>query len=140
MYKVDGAGWFINDDFGQKAGRLWNDSMTNTLPCEGWKVFDSVKGYVDDPPNPNEVEELESKCDKITITVRGEAAKDFPEIQGAYKKNNMFWQGWPIFENSKGNYLFVDDKDYWALGSELGGRRKLIGKFTSNKDSKIKLE
>ena len=65
----------------------------------------------------------------VTITLSGKPAEKVPEVQGRYKKQNMIWQGHHVYKQSNGLYLYVDwGWNSWAVGSELGGIRKLIGK------------
>jgi len=120
IYKVDGDGWYINDSLWKKDGRLRNDARTNTLPLAGWKV----RGEVEDPTLSITIGAMETNGDNLTITLSGKPAKEVPEVQGRYKKQNLMWHGHHVYKQSNGHYLYVHWYYYggcWAVGSELGG-------------------
>ena len=128
IYKVDGDGWYVNNSLGKKK-KGWL-ARTNTLPLAGWKVY----GIEEDPTLSITIGAMEPNGDNVTITLSGKRAKEVPEVQGRYKKQNLMWQGHHVYkQSSNGFYLYVNGSsdggyDCWAVGSELGGFRKLRGK------------
>ena len=96
--------------------------------------MESFYGIEEDPTLSITIGAMEPNGDNVTITLSGKRAKEVPEVQGRYKKQNLMWQGHHVYkQSSNGFYLYVNGSsdggyDCWAVGSELGGFRKLRGK------------
>jgi len=117
IYKIDDDGWYVSNRLGKKEyAQLRNDARTNTLPLAGWKVHSE-----EDPTLSITVGAMETNCGNVTITLSGEPAGEYPEVQGPYKKKNIMWQGHHVYKHSNGHCLYVGFNGSWAVGSELGG-------------------
>ena len=104
LYNYSGN-WAVGPSLGASQCYLVNVSKSIVVPTSGWKI--EIGGYLGSAPgfSVTHITDLSSVlCSTITITARGEAAKERPECLGTFTPvPNFFCGGRQMFSKGKGN-------------------------------------
>ena len=136
LYPDEDDKWWVGPSPDRKAGWLHNPTKSKTLPKfqsdNDWLCWDdTAKTWLLDPslniiPGP-----LSFLSMKYIVTGLGDVARRWPSALGVFTRTQRWWNGRPVFENSKGWFLHHGAGVGWMIGSRIG-KHELMGSTWSH--------
>ena len=120
LYPDKNDKWWVGKTPGEETGWLRNLRPSKSPPSSDWQYADEGTYHDDDrisvtpgllPPLPRH----------FMVTASGDAAEKWPSHLGVFTLTDRWWNGRPVYVNTKGQFLsYGQVDDGWVIGSPLG--------------------
>jgi len=118
LYKASDGSWYISDILTSKSGFLCNDTSeeSDILPRTDWQYVGDDDEWKDAKLKIFDNKEF-TFCKVISISSTKNPNKEF---LGEFQKvSHVFRNGWQVYKNKQGKYLFASKRGYWCVRNKM---------------------